>query len=80
MADKAHMVKQVIHYSDGTETTINYRGVIVDGVLTPDVISNETNMDEEVKQPEAEALVEAPVEAEEVAVVEEDAPEEAVAE
>lgn len=32
----AHMVKQVIHYSDGTTTEINYRGVIVDGVLTPD--------------------------------------------
>lgn len=31
-----HMVKQTIHYSDGTEKVINYRGVIVDGVLTPD--------------------------------------------
>ena len=71
------MVKQVIHYSDGTETTINYRGVIVDGVLTPDVISNETNMDEEVKQPEAEAPAEVPAEevAEEAAVVEEDSAE-----
>ena len=28
------MVKQVIHYSDGTETVINYRGVIEDGILT----------------------------------------------
>jgi len=34
--EKAHIVKQVIHYSDGTETVINYRGVIVDGVLTED--------------------------------------------
>lgn len=31
-----HMVQQVIKYSDGTETVINYRGVIVDGVLTED--------------------------------------------
>lgn len=28
------MVQQIIKYSDGTETVINYRGVIVDGVLT----------------------------------------------
>lgn len=31
-----HMVQQIIKFSDGSETVINYRGVIVDGVLTPD--------------------------------------------
>lgn len=30
------MVKQTITYSDGSETVINYRGKIVDGVLIPD--------------------------------------------
>lgn len=30
------MVKQTITYSDGSETVINYRGRIVDGVLIPD--------------------------------------------
>lgn len=34
--EEAHMVQQVIKYSDGTETVINYRGKIVDGVLIPD--------------------------------------------
>lgn len=37
-----HMVQQIIKYSDGTETVINYRGVIKDGVLTednPDVLA-----------------------------------------
>ena len=33
MSENAHMVKQTITFSDGTETVINYRGVIVDGVL-----------------------------------------------
>ncbi len=28
-----HVVQQVIKYSDGTETVINYRGIIVDGEL-----------------------------------------------
>ena len=36
MDPKPHMVKQTITYSDGTETVINYRGVIVDGVLIED--------------------------------------------
>lgn len=31
-----HMVEQVIKYSDGTETVINYRGEIIDGVLIED--------------------------------------------
>lgn len=57
---KPHMVKQTIEFSDGTETVINYRGKIVDGVLIPDT-------PEEVK--EAETIetvetVEAPAEAE----------------
>ncbi len=77
MAEKAHMVKQVIHYSDGTQTEVNYRGVIKDGVLVPDVISNENTMDEDVKQPEAEVPTEAPAEeaSEEAVVVEEDSAE-----
>lgn len=36
MEDIPHMVEQVIKYSDGTETVINYRGRIVDGELIPD--------------------------------------------
>ena len=65
MADKAHMVKQVIHYSDGSETVINYRGVIEDGVLTPDKpedahfasepeVEAESEVAEEVTSEEAE--------------------------
>jgi len=33
---EAHMVRQIIQYSDGSETVINYRGVIENGVLTED--------------------------------------------
>ena len=36
MSDTPHVVRQVIRYSDGTETVINYRGVIENGVLTED--------------------------------------------
>ena len=36
MDEKPHMVKQTITYSDGSETVINYRGVIVDGTLIED--------------------------------------------
>lgn len=36
MDEVPHMVQQVIKYSDGTETVINYRGVITDGVLKED--------------------------------------------
>ncbi len=32
----AHMIRQIIQYSDGTETVIDYRGVIENGVLTED--------------------------------------------
>ena len=39
------MVEQVIKYSDGTETVIKYRGVIVDGVLISEKV--ETSMSEE---------------------------------
>ncbi len=35
-SDKVHMVQQVIKYSDGTETVINYRGVIENGELMAD--------------------------------------------
>ena len=33
MSDKPYMVEQIIKYSDGGETSIKYRGVIIDGVL-----------------------------------------------
>lgn len=46
---KVHMVQQIIKYSDGTETVINYRGVIENGVLMPD-------------EPEVEAAPAAPEE------------------
>lgn len=60
MSEQApHMVKQVIHFSDGSEKVINYRGVIVDGVLTPDVI--EEGIVKDTPAPVEEA-VEAPVE------------------
>lgn len=36
METKPHVVKQTITFSDGTETVINYRGVIENGVLIPD--------------------------------------------
>lgn len=55
------MVKQIIVYSDGTEKVINYRGVIVDGVLTPDVIEEGVVKDAPEVAPVEEA-VEAPVE------------------
>lgn len=42
MDQKPHMVEQVIKYSDGTETVIKYRGVIVNGVLTPKKIEEVT--------------------------------------
>ncbi len=54
-----HMVKQIIVYSDGTEKVINYRGVIVDGVLVPDVI--EEGVVKDAPAPVEEA-VEVPVE------------------
>lgn len=56
------MVEQVIKYSDGNETVIKYRGVIVDGVLISEKI--EPMSDEEVKveeeKVEAEAVEETP--------------------
>jgi len=44
---KPYMVKQTITFSDGTETVINYRGVIENGVLLseePVVEVTEENM------------------------------------
>lgn len=71
----AHMVQQIIKYSDGTETVINYRGVIVDGVLIPDEGSD---MSEEiVEEVAAEEVVAPEAPAEEVAS---EAPAEEVAE
>ena len=55
-----HMVKQIIVYSDGTEKVINYRGVIVNGVLTPDVI--EEGVAEAPAEAPVEDAVETPVE------------------
>ncbi len=43
----AHMIQQIIKYSDGTQTVINYRGVIKDGVLIPN---------EEIKMSDEEIL------------------------
>ena len=54
------MVKQIIVYSDGTEKVINYRGVIVNGVLTPDVI--EEGVAEAPAEAPVEEAVETPVE------------------
>lgn len=50
---KPYMVEQVIKYSDGTETVIKYRGVIVDGVLVNEVIPETT-------EPIAEETIETP--------------------
>lgn len=52
MTQDAHMVEQIIKYSDGTETSIKYRGVIVDGVLISEKVEP---MEEEVKK-EAEEI------------------------
>ncbi len=54
------MVKQTITFSDGSETVINYRGVIVDGVLQSEPITNnKSTMDDET---EVETPQETPVE------------------
>ena len=65
MDNKPHMVEQVIKYPDGTETVISYRGVIENGVLTPD-----KPMEDEVKAEEAivEETVEIPKTVEETVV------------
>lgn len=51
METKPHMVEQIIKFSDGTETVIKYRGVIEDGVLTPDVVEAPA-VEETVETPE----------------------------
>lgn len=71
------MVQQIIKYSDGTETVINYRGVIVDGVLVPDKIGD--HMDEEIVEEAIEEVAPESVEESAEAPVEEVA-EEAVSE
>lgn len=45
------MVEQIIKYPDGTETSIKYRGVIENGVLTPDIEETPT-AEETVEIPE----------------------------
>ncbi len=50
------MVKQTIEFSDGSETVIEYRGKIVDGVLLPD---NVENMSDETEVEGAEVAEEA---------------------
>ena len=63
-----HVIKQIIKYSDGTETVINYRGVIgTDGVLTPTVIEDEQIVDAPVAPEPVEAEVVEEVVAEPVA-------------
>lgn len=52
METKPHMVQQIIKYSDGTETVINYRGVIENGVLIPDA---QEEVEETVETVEAPA-------------------------
>lgn len=47
---KPHMVKQTITYSDGTETVINYRGKVVNGVLVSDVVPQEEVVEESVEE------------------------------
>lgn len=50
-----HMVQQIIKYSDGTQTVIDYKGEIVNGVLIPD---EETDMsDENTEEVVAEDVV-----------------------
>ncbi len=61
MSEKApHMVKQVLTFSDGSETVINYRGEIVNGELIPDVA--EEGVAEVAPEAPVEEAVEAPVE------------------
>lgn len=61
MSEQApHMVKQVIVYSDGSETVINYRGVIKDGVLTLDEVSGERKEPEESVPAPVEEAVQTP--------------------
>lgn len=47
---KPHMIKQTITFSDGTETVINYRGVIENGVLTPDTVEETVEVPEAVEE------------------------------
>ena len=49
------MVQQIIKYSDGSETVINYKGVIENGVLIPD--EPEKEMETEIEK-ETEAVKE----------------------
>lgn len=57
------MVKQMITFSDGTETVINYRGVIVDGVLISEKVPmTEENIDAEVSAEPEKVEQAAPVE------------------
>jgi len=51
MSEQPYMVEQVIKYSDGSETSIKYRGVIVGGVL----------QNEEVKEVQEESKEAKPV-------------------
>lgn len=60
-----HMVQQIIKYSDGTETVINYRGVIVDGelmseeeVIVEDAAAEEVVEEVVAEEPAAEEAVE----------------------
>lgn len=57
----AHMVEQVIKYSDGSETVIKYRGVIVDGVLISEKIEEGVEEAPVIEAP-VEEVVEAPIE------------------
>lgn len=53
------MVEQIIKYSDGTETSIKYRGVIIDGVLqTEEITGTEETVETPTEAIEAEEVAE----------------------
>lgn len=64
------MVEQVIKFSDGTETVIKYRGVIVNGELISEKVEEVAEVPVEETIDEVVEVVEEPVE-EETAPVEE---------
>lgn len=51
MENQPYMVEQVIKFSDGTETVIKYRGVIVNGVLTSEKVDAADTVVETVETP-----------------------------
>jgi hypothetical protein len=60
MEEKAHVVEEVVKYSDGTETVISYRGVVEDGEVILDTPETDVPVEEKplVVEPAPETLVE----------------------